>query len=116
MDKFIVTMLAALADRERELISIRTRQALAAKKERDGSVHPVKGHVSNFTPEGRRKAAARKRAATSERFRQTVHYARLQREHGSTFQEIADKLNAEGYSSTTGKPFHATTVRRMLTA
>ncbi len=47
LDKFTLTLFMAIAGRERELISIRTRQALTAKKERDGEWRrPGKGFAS----------------------------------------------------------------------
>lgn len=114
MDKFTLTLFMAIADRERELIGIRTKQALEAKREAEGSVHPVRGHVSNFTAEGRMRSAAKKRAASDRHYAKTVHYARLQRQTGATLAAIAEKLNREGYTTTTGKAFHAMTVRRLL--
>lgn len=114
MDKFMLTMFMAIADRERELISIRTTQALQAKKERDGSVHPVKGHVSNFTAEGRQKAAAKKRA-TAKREDQKVRLAiKAMRKAGESLEEIARKLNEDGHTTATGKQFFKMTVKRIL--
>lgn len=114
MDKFMLTIIMAVADRERELISIRTTQALQAKKERDGSVHPVKGHVSNFSPEGRQKALAKKKANAKREDRKIRLAIRDMRKNGDSLEEIARKLNEDGHTTVTGKPFFKMTVKRIL--
>ena len=114
MDKFMLTIFMAIADRERELISLRTSQALQSKKQRDGSVHPVKGHKSNFTAEGRQKAAAKKRASAKREDRKTRLAVREMRKNGDSLEEIARKLNEDGHVTATGKRFHRMTVKRIL--
>jgi DNA invertase Pin-like site-specific DNA recombinase len=115
LDRFVFTIFMAIADRERELISIRTKQALAAKKERDGSVHPVKGHRSNFTDAGRRKAGRQRKVAARQHLSPAaVNYIRFMREKGETLNQIAERLNAEGHKTESGDRFHANTVRRIL--
>ena len=114
LDKFTLTIFMSIADRERELISLRTKQALAAKKERDGSVHPVKGHAGAFSEADRARAIQRKRERAQRDSHQVVLTIRALRAGGEEPGEIADKLNAHGHSSPWGGGFYATTVRRIM--
>ena len=110
LDKFTLTLFMAIADRERELISIRTKAALKAAKERGVKL----GTPENLKPEDGLKGAAATRQAAINGYRQTVGYARLLRKHGDSYQEIANRLNSEGHATRTGKSFHAMTVYRMI--
>lgn len=114
MDKFMLTIIMAVADRERELIGIRTKQALAAKKARDGSVHPVRGHRNNFTAEGCAKSIATKRAKAAESDQKVRLVIRALREQNRTLDEIAGALNREGFRTPHGQLFGKMTVKRIL--
>jgi len=87
LDKFTLTLFMAIADRERELISIRTKAALDAKKGRTGE-----WRVSQLTAADRKKSL---------------------RDQKLTFAAIADRLNSEGFKSSRGKEFKPMTVRRL---
>ncbi len=112
LDKFTLTIFMAIADRERELISIRTKAALAAKKAREADWQPG-------TPENLQDAARVAGAATNKRqavkaYQTTIGYVKLLRERGMSLGKIAERLNGEGHKTRTGKQFHAATVQRML--
>jgi DNA invertase Pin-like site-specific DNA recombinase len=62
LDKFTLTLFMAIADRERELISIRTKQALAERKKQGMKL----GTPSNLTNEARAKGAARMKTKADE--------------------------------------------------
>lgn len=114
MDKFMLTILMAVADRERELIGIRTRQALAAKKVRDGSVHPVCGHRNNFSDAGRQKSVSTKRAQAACCDQKVRLAAMLMRANGATLKAISLQLNNEGFRTAQGSVFSSMTVKRIL--
>ena len=111
-DKFMLTMFMAIADRERELISIRTKQALQAKRERDGAWFTP--DMSNLDQIAREKGAATMRAKAIEANAQAAFAAKMLREAGYSFGRIAEKLNENEYKTPRGKDFKAMTVKRML--
>lgn len=109
MDKFMLTIYMAIADRERELISIRTKQALDAKRAKNGE-----WRVSNLTDADRLSGSQTMRERAVEAYRSACFTAKMLREQGMSYRDIADQLNANGYKTRRGKEFHATTVSRML--
>lgn len=111
MFKFILTIQAALAERERELISIRTKAALKAAKRRGTKL----GAPEHLTPEARAKGPASKRQAAAEHYRPLVDYIRLLKEREElSYGKIADRLNAGGHKTREGREFKAMTVYRIL--
>lgn len=126
MDKFTLTIFMAIADRERELISLRTKQALAALKAKQAKgeslVHengtpkqPI-GKPENLTDKARAKGRAKiaENARTNAAWVQAGEYAEMLREKGLTLRQIADRLNTRGYTTRRGKKYQATTVSRLL--
>ncbi|MEM6272810.1 MAG: recombinase family protein [Bacteroidota bacterium] len=107
-----IGIMAILAQQEREMISARTKAALAAKKARGEKL----GKPENFTPAGRRKGgeAMKAKAAANLNNRRATGYANALRDQGLSLQAIADRLNAEGYETARGKAFKRTTVMRLL--
>lgn len=110
LDKFTLTIFMAIADRERELISIRTRAALAAARQRGVTL----GTTANMTTNGRRQGQQQNKANAISAYAQTVGYARLMQQQGLSLAQIADRLNAEGFKTRQNKQFHKMTVKRIL--
>lgn len=112
LDKFTLTLFMAIADRERELIKIRTKQALQAKKAKGGRL----GNAGNLTTEGRAKAwqANRAKAQANNNNRRAADTVIMYRDKGHTFAEIADKLNRSGFKAPRGGDFTATQVMRIF--
>ena len=108
-DILTLSIFAGLAQRERELISIRTKYALKAKKERGEKL----GSPHNFTNEGRKKGAK----AMRDKARGNVHNRRAiplivsLRDKGQTYQKICDTLNQSGFQTVRGGIFRPTTVK-----
>jgi DNA invertase Pin-like site-specific DNA recombinase len=119
---FTVHILAAVAQYEREMISKRTKDALAAAKQRGialGSNRP--GHW-NEREERRRIGAIRgaARAAEAHRAAADVAYEDVLplivelREEGLGINAIARKLNEESIPSRRGRQWYGTTVKMVL--
>jgi len=104
-DNFTLAIYAALASRERELISIRTKAALAAAKQR-GIKHGTSGK-KNIKKANEGKVIAANCFATKPK--QLVHPLR---EAGRTYQEISNILNQMGVKTPQGKNFQPASVHR----
>ncbi|MGG7664035.1 recombinase family protein [Dyadobacter sp. BHUBP1] len=112
LDSFTLAIFAGLAQRERELISIRTKAALAEKKKRGFQL----GTPANLTIDNRKTgilAAAEK--ATKHRSNRLVLalVEKCRREH-KTLPEIARELDESGFRTVRGKKHSIFSVRRLL--
>jgi DNA invertase Pin-like site-specific DNA recombinase len=108
-DVLTLSIFAGLAQRERELISIRTRQALQAKKLRGEKL----GKIENLTTEGRRLGVAKIKqiAKENQKHRQAKALIDMYRKQDKTFQEIGDILNKSSFTTARGKEFTKAMVR-----
>jgi DNA invertase Pin-like site-specific DNA recombinase len=108
-DKFTVGILALVAQRERELISERTKLGLAAAK--------AKG-VKLGTPNPKKAVAAMKQANTTAKteFKAKVFpiIQGIQTAGVQTLQGIADCLNRRGISTRSGKTWYPSSVRNII--
>jgi DNA invertase Pin-like site-specific DNA recombinase len=103
-NRLMLHLLAAFAEHEREMISQRTRAALAAAKARGAQL----GQNGKLLAERHRRAAD---AFATLRLGAIVD---AQMKGARTLQQIADALNAEGVASAKGGRWHPTSVRRVL--
>jgi DNA invertase Pin-like site-specific DNA recombinase len=109
VDPFILHLFAALAEKERAMISTRTKAALAAAKTR--------GVVLG----GPKLAKARKSAVASIKALADQHAANvlpvireIRRAGATSLHQIADALNARGITTPRGGHWHASSVRNVL--
>ncbi len=115
-DRTTIFIVAALAQREVELISKRTSEALQAKFRREPEYKHVHGRKANgsinLTDEGRAKAHKNSKynARNDMSVRHAYHFIRPLKEKGMSYRKIADMLNKEGYLTRTGKCFQAMSV------
>ena len=102
-DRFTLTLFFAFAERERELVSIRTKLALQRKRIRDGE-----WRVSQLTDAGRKKGVrvVQDRARSNPSNRRAVAYAaEILRDNELTAAALADRLNKAGFRTSTGGKF-----------
>ena len=105
-DKFQLHIYAALAEQERDFISVRTKAALQSAKARGVKL----GGLRDSTMK-RNEAAKAKANGFAANVRPIVHKLR---NGGETLQAIADSMNAMGKHSPRGGLWTATTVSRVL--
>lgn len=109
VDPFVLHLFAALAEKERSLISTRTRQALAAAQARGVTLGSPK------------LAQARERAVTAIKASADQHAANVlpiikeaQKAGATTLRAVAEALNARGISTARGGSWHAMSVKNVL--
>jgi DNA invertase Pin-like site-specific DNA recombinase len=109
-DPFMLHLFAALAEKERRLISERTRAALQAKKAAGAKL----GNVANLNVAGSMGRAIQ--AQTADQFAAGVlPVLETIRKHGaSSLAHIANALNERGVRSATGGKWHRSAVRNLL--
>ena len=110
LDKFTLTLFMAIADRERELIGIRTKAALEAAKARGVEL----GTPENLTPDAQANGARSNHDAAKSAYAKLTNYVLMLRNAGGSFAAIADQLNADGYTTRRGKAFQPMTVKRIV--
>lgn len=110
-DSLTLSIFAGLAQREREIIGIRTKVALAQKKKQGVKL----GKIENLTSKGRAKGvkAIKRKALNNENNKRSMELISLYKSQGLTLEKIANKLNDNGFKTSTGKQFHKTTVSRL---
>ncbi|WP_027483203.1 recombinase family protein [Deinococcus pimensis] len=110
-NELTVHIMAALAEHEARLISVRTKDALSAAKVRGVRL----GCPIPMTEECRLAARASISRGARDAYASVDGYIRLMRQTGMSLRAIADRLNAEGKRSRTGKAWNHAQVARVLT-
>jgi DNA invertase Pin-like site-specific DNA recombinase len=109
VDPFILHLFAALAEKERAMISARTKAALSAAKARGVKLGGPKLIVA------RRNALAAMKANADRQAANVLPIIReIQKTGASTLRDLADALNARGISTARGGKWYATSVRNVL--
>lgn len=109
-DPFMLHLYAALAEKERQLISERTKAALAAKKAQGACL----GNRTNL-PEAALRGAASTRAAADAFARNVLPVVDQIRSAGAvSLRSVAEALNARGVRTARGGTWQASTVRNLL--
>jgi DNA invertase Pin-like site-specific DNA recombinase len=109
VDPFVLHLFAALAEKERSLISSRTRQALTAAKARG----VVLGNPK--LPEARKSALEAVKAEADRYAANVLPIIREAQKAGArTLREIAEALNARGIATARGGQWYAMSVSNVL--
>jgi DNA invertase Pin-like site-specific DNA recombinase len=113
VDPFVLHLFAALAEKERALISVRTKAALAAAKVRGVQLGNPK--LDQARPAAHKAAAAANEAAAERHAANVLPIIReIKRAGATTLRDIAEALNARGERTARGGQWYATTVRNVL--
>jgi DNA invertase Pin-like site-specific DNA recombinase len=109
VDPFVLHLFAALAEKERALISTRTRQALAAAKARGVTLGNPSLHVA-------RRSAVEAVTTEADRFSANVLpiIREAQKAGATSLREIAAALNARGIATARGGQWHAKSISNIL--
>lgn len=105
---FFLTVLAALAEMERKLVSERTRTGLWMKKQK-------REYCGGGIPYGFQLDDNGKTLIPDPEERGIMEYAlELREDEEMSYRSIAEVLHQEGYRSRSGGKFHAQSIKRML--
>lgn len=105
-DKFQLHIYAALAEQERDFISMRTKAALKEAKERGVKLGGLRDSTKQMNEAVKAQATAR-----AEKLLPVI---RPMREQGMSLQKIANHLNELGYQTARGGMFTAMQVKRTI--
>jgi DNA invertase Pin-like site-specific DNA recombinase len=108
-DTFMLHLYAALAEKERALISARTKAALAAKKAAGAQLGNPRAAEAAVKAQAAHRASADRFAANVLPIIESIRASGI-----STYLGIADALNNRGIRTARDGRWHATTVRNLL--
>lgn len=109
IDPFVLHLFAALAEKERSLISTRTRQALAAAKARGVTLGSPK------LAQARESALASIKAGADQHAANVLPIIKeAQKAGAASLRAVAEALNARGISTARGGSWHAMSVKNVL--
>jgi DNA invertase Pin-like site-specific DNA recombinase len=112
-DRFTLTLFFALAERERLITSIRTKQALKAKKEQGFKLGRPD---AEFTAEQVAKSVEVRKRKAAENGNNKRAWATVQHMIDKPLKEIADYLNANGFTTSQGGQWRSNQVSRLIKA
>ena len=110
-DPFVLHLYAALAEKERALISDRTKAALAAKKAQGVKL----GNRTNLADAQALGSASNRAGAAAFAANVLPIVDQITAAGIPTLRQIAEALNARGIRAARGGDWHATTVRNLMT-
>jgi DNA invertase Pin-like site-specific DNA recombinase len=108
-----IHILAAVAQNEAKMISERTKAALAAYKAR-GGILGTNNLTAEGTLKGAKAGALAVKAKAKEAYSDVVPLILELKGQGMTQQAIADRLNTDGHTTRTGKPWGQVQVKRII--
>lgn len=111
--KFMLSLSWSLAEREAAITSLRTKQALQAKRDR-GEVIGNPNATISAAMRANSIASRRKDAQLNENNRKAYKLASLLVAQGKTITEVSRELNENGYKTPTGKQWQTVQVQRLM--
>ncbi len=112
-DRFTMTLFFALAERERLITSIRTKQALKAKKEQGFKLGRPN---AEFTTEQVAKSVESRKRKAAENGNNKRAWATVQHMTDRPLKEIAAYLNENGFTTSQGGEWRSNQVARLIKA
>ncbi len=112
--RLVLHIMSAVAENEARSCSDRTRAALAAAKARGTLLGGANPKCRNLPPGARERGAQMTKAKARAAYADIVPKLLTMRAEGVSLQGIADALNAENYTTCTGKAWHPMQVSRAL--
>jgi DNA invertase Pin-like site-specific DNA recombinase len=109
VDPFILHLYAALSEKERKLISSRTREALQAVKVKLAEQGKKLGNPRNLH-QAQRKGAAATKAASDSYARSVLPMIEGFKQRGMTLQQVAEELNRRSVPTLRGGDWHPSTL------
>jgi DNA invertase Pin-like site-specific DNA recombinase len=117
-NKMCLQMMMVMAEHECDQVSVRTKVALAALRERGVPLGAQRPECRNLTPAsaaaGRIAGAAANRVQAVEAYADLVPDMAAERAAGASYEAIAGRLNRDGQSTRTGSPWSGSAVWRVL--
>lgn len=113
-DNFTVGIMAMVAQKEREMISQRTKAALAASKARGTKLGGDRGNLALVHDQGRAAATVARNAAANARAADLAPILGELRASGRSLREMAEVLNTKGIKTAKGCQWTAMAVSRVL--
>lgn len=113
-DNFTVGIFALLAQKERELISSRTREALASAKRRGVKLGGNRGNLPSVAREGTAASAQIRSRKAQKRAEDLMQIIQPLRAGGRSMSAIAAALNERGIPTARGRSWQATQVGRVI--
>ena len=115
-NRFLLHVMAAVAEHEAQAISDRTRAALAAAKARGVKLGWSIPERASEQRQAARKGAAVNRARALAHAENVLPVIEQIRAGGASLRQIAAELNTRGIKTARGGKWYATTVRNIITA
>ena len=117
-NKLTIHILACIAEHEAEMISKRTKDALAAYKARGGKLGGQLPQCRNLTEADRAKGAHRSgevvSRAANEAYADLLPELATYKAEGLSLRDIAGRLNEQGHTTRRGRPWNPVQVARVL--
>ena len=114
-NRFVLHIMAAVAEQEGRAISERTKAALAAAKARGVKLGWAIPERASEQRQAARKGAAVNVARADSHAANVLPVIEQTRAGGASFRQVAAELNARGIKTARGGAWHAATVRNILT-
>lgn len=111
--KFMLSLSWSLAEREAAIVSMRTRLALQAKRDRGESVGNPNAAIS-ASMRANSIVSRRQDAQLNDNNRRAYKLACLLKEQGKSYIEISRELNDAGYLTSRGKQWQSVQVQRLI--
>lgn len=114
-DSFTIHIFGAMAQKEREMISDRTKRALAAKKEQGFTLGNPKMQDKRYAKALSKRMHAAKRAADKPAVNKSIAFIISElKAKGASLADIAAEINRQGFKTTRGCAFSPVQVFRLI--